>query len=215
MPACQRLKIDKQRGLLVQLHLPTQKWQSVSMACINFHNNPRTIELTSYDTVLIFTDRATKMVHLIPAADETAKLFIKHVVKHHGIPRSIHSDLDPRLSSAIWAELCQKLDIKHKMTVAYWPQANGQAERTNQTVKQILRFAHDEGMMPYIWLKWPSTMHPLVLHHTVPASSTTDSTPHLYPTYTMKHFHFCKHLPVNLWNNYPVIGKLHVAHSQK
>ena len=32
------------------------------------------------------------------------------------------------------------------MTAAYWPQANDQAERTNQTVKQIFRFAHDEGL---------------------------------------------------------------------
>ena len=155
-PGCQRLKVNKQkqRGLLVQLQLPTIKWQSVSMDWISFKDNPRTIELTTYDTVLIFTDRATKMVHLIPTtshstADQTAKLFIKHVVKHHGIPRSIHSDRDPRLSSALWQELCLKLDIKHKMTAAYWPQANGQAERTNQTVKQILRFAHDEGLHWY------------------------------------------------------------------
>ena len=74
-------------------------------------SHPRTIELTSYDTVLIFTNRATKMVHLIPktshtTADKTAKLFIKHVAKYHGIPRSIHSDRDPRLSSILWAELC-------------------------------------------------------------------------------------------------------------
>ena len=121
------------------------------MDWINFLRNHRLVDTTSYDTVLIFTDRATKMVHLIPTtmhttADETAQLFIKHVVKYHGIPRSIHSDRDPRLSSALWSELCQKLDIKHKMTAAYWPQANGQAERTNQTVKQLLRFAHDEGL---------------------------------------------------------------------
>ena len=152
-PQCQRIKIhkQKQRGLLVQLFLPTQKWQSVSMDWINFPRNPRLVDTISYDTVLIFTDRATKMVHLIPTtmhttSDETAQLFIKHVVKYHGIPRSIHSDRDPRLSSALWSELCQKLDIKHKMTAAYWPQANGQAERTNQTVKQLLRFAHDEGL---------------------------------------------------------------------
>ena len=111
------------------------------MDWINFPRNPRLVDFTSYDTVLIFTDRATKMVHLIPTtmhttADETAKRFIKHVIKYHGIPRSIHSDRDPRLSSALWTELCHKLDIKHKMTAAYWPQANGQAERTNQTVKQ-------------------------------------------------------------------------------
>ena len=35
------------------------------------------------------------------------------------------------------------------MTKANWPQANGQAERTNQTVKQCLRFAHHECLHWY------------------------------------------------------------------
>ena len=35
------------------------------------------------------------------------------------------------------------------MTEANWPQANGQADRTNQTVKQCLRFAHHEGLHWY------------------------------------------------------------------
>ena len=117
------------------------------MDWINITRNPRLVDTTSYDTVMIFTERATKMVHLIPTtmhtnAEETAQRFIKHVVKYHGIPRSIHSDRDPRLSSSLWAKLCQKRDIKHKMTAAYWSKANGQDERTNQTVKQLFHFVH-------------------------------------------------------------------------
>ena len=114
---------------------------------MSFERYPKTIGTTVYDAVLVFVDRGTKMVHLIPTsrrttADDTASLFIKHVVKYHGIPRSIQSDRDPKLASDVWKALCTKIDIKHRMTEANWPQANGQGERTNQTVKQCLRFAH-------------------------------------------------------------------------
>ena len=54
-----------------------------------------------------------------------------------------------KLASDIRKALCTKIDIKHRMTEANLPQANGQAERTNQTVKQCLRFAHDEGLHWY------------------------------------------------------------------
>ena len=91
------------------------------------------------------------MVHLVPTsrrttADETAQLFIKHVVKYHSITRSIQSDSDLKLASDVWKPLCTKIYIKHRMTGANWPQANGKAERTNQIVKQCLRFAHHEGL---------------------------------------------------------------------
>ena len=121
------------------------------------------------------------MVHinLTPShttADETGKFFITHIVKYHGIPRSIRTDRDPRLSSALWAELCFKLDIKYKMTAAYWPQANGQTECANQAVKQIFRIAHDECLHWFDALdgqKWNTQVVHLDLHQQQNAHNLT------------------------------------------
>ena len=105
---------------------------------------------SGYDSVLTFTDRATKMVHLVKArstddAPIIARQFPHHVVRLHGLPRSLLSDRDPRLMSQVWAQTCELLDIKRSMTSVHYPQTNGQAERTNQNVKQVLRVAFVEG----------------------------------------------------------------------
>ena len=49
------------------------------------------------DSIMTVMDRATKMVHLIPCKKTTtigkvAWLYWQHVVKLHGVPRTIHTD---------------------------------------------------------------------------------------------------------------------------
>jgi len=101
-------------------------------------------EFAWFDCILTVTDRGSKMVHLIAAhatdtAQETARLFFHDVVRLHGLPRSIFSHRDSRFLSAFWQSLCATLDLQRCLTSGFYPQANGQAELTNQTVKQVLR----------------------------------------------------------------------------
>ena len=99
-----------------------------------------------YDCILTVTDRGTKMVHLIAAhstdtPQETARLFFHNVVRLHGLPRNIFSDRDARFLSVFWRSLCGALDLEWCSTSGFYPQVIGQAEGTNQMVKQILRTA--------------------------------------------------------------------------
>ena len=53
--------------------------------------------------------------------------------------------------SEFWTELMKFLDIDARMSSPYHPQANWQAERTNQTLKQVLRtllLSQDETRWP-------------------------------------------------------------------
>ena len=104
----------------------------------------------AYDAVLTVTDRATQMVHFIPTNahetdEDTADLFLRNVVRLHGLPRSLIYDRDHRFTPYFWRTICERLDVKHLLTTAYHPQTNGQAERTNQTMKKLLRAAQFEG----------------------------------------------------------------------
>ena len=54
-------------------------------------------------------------------------------------PGAFFSDRDTRFLSSFWKSLCVALDVERCLTSGFYPQANGLAERTNQTVKQILR----------------------------------------------------------------------------
>ena len=87
-----------------------------------------------YDSVLTFTDRATKMVHLVKAratddALQIAQQLLHSVVPLYGIPPSLPSDRGPRLVSEVWRQLCELFDVKLNSTSGCYPQASGQTER--------------------------------------------------------------------------------------
>jgi hypothetical protein len=96
---------------------------------------------------MVAVDRFTKMVHCLPCTkanikdDKTpqvAKLFM-HIVGLHGIPSSIVSDRDPRFTSSFWRQLSNLCGTELKMSTAYHPETDGQTERTNRTLEQVLR----------------------------------------------------------------------------
>jgi transposase InsO family protein len=96
------------------------------------------------DYLIVVTDRLTKYIHLIPAntkmtAPQLVPLFMGHIVMNYGVPKYITSDRDKLFTLKFWASLTDLMGIKRKLTTAYHPQANGQTERTNQTIKQYLR----------------------------------------------------------------------------
>ncbi|KAE9310541.1 hypothetical protein PR003_g20245 [Phytophthora rubi] len=94
--------------------------------------------------VLVFVDRFSKMVHLAPVAvevtaDESAELFLDLVFRHHGLPESIVSDRDPRFTSAFWTRLFALLGTRLFMSTAAHPETDGQTERVNRVLEDVLR----------------------------------------------------------------------------
>nr|GEY24016.1 putative reverse transcriptase domain-containing protein [Tanacetum cinerariifolium] len=97
---CLRVKVEHQKpsGLLVQLEIPKWKWDNITMDFVT--KLPRTS--SGYDTIWVILDRLTKSAHFLPmreddSMDKLTKLYLKEVVRRHGIPISIISDRDPRL----------------------------------------------------------------------------------------------------------------------
>ena len=90
---CQHIKPDRrgEQGLLQPLKLPTRKWQSISLDWVL--GLPEVIRNgLIFNAILVVTDRATRMVHLIPTsknekAQDTAELLLRNIIRLHGIPR--------------------------------------------------------------------------------------------------------------------------------
>ncbi|KAE9340565.1 hypothetical protein PF008_g11045 [Phytophthora fragariae] len=138
---CKRVKpaASKQAPLRPQ-PIATSAWRSVGMD-FNF-GLPRDAE--GRTGVLVFVDRFSKMVHLAPVAaevtaDESAELFLDLVFRHHGLPESIVSDRDPRFTSAFWTRLFALLGTRLLMSTAAHPETDGQTERVNRVLEDVLR----------------------------------------------------------------------------
>ena len=146
-PICQAVKAERKKklGVIEPLRIPERRWQAVHMDWV-LGLPPWPPGEGTYDAVLTFTDRATKQVHLVPTnrfeqATDTARYFLNYVVRVHGLPRSLICDRDSRFQSKFWRTLMDMLGVAARHTSGFHPQANGQAERTNQNLRQYLRVA--------------------------------------------------------------------------
>jgi hypothetical protein len=98
---CQQNRVlnKKQAGLLRPLPIPEGPWESVSMDFIVSLSPSK-----GFDAIMVVVDRFSKMAHFIPTkesatAQEMGRLFFTHVFKHHGLPKDIVSDRDPKFTS--------------------------------------------------------------------------------------------------------------------
>ncbi|RVW76058.1 Retrovirus-related Pol polyprotein from transposon 17.6 [Vitis vinifera] len=72
-------------------------------------------------------------------AEETARLFLKHVVKYWGLPKFIISDRDPRFTGKFWTELFKLMGSELHFSTSFHPQIDGQTERVNTLLELYLR----------------------------------------------------------------------------
>ena len=84
------------------------------------------------------------MVHFVATnrtekATYTACYLVQHMVKAHGLPRSTICDRDSKFISLFWQSVMQLMGISARTTSGSHTQADGQAERTNQTLRQYIR----------------------------------------------------------------------------
>lgn len=139
---CQRNKPSQQAkmGQLMPLPIPLYPWQQVSMDLITALPRSR----SGHDAIVVFVCKLTKMVHFVATttnvtAPQLATLFMREVVRLHGLPESILSDRDPRFTAHFWRAFWTQLGTTLTMSTAYHPQTDGQTERANRTLEEMLR----------------------------------------------------------------------------
>jgi len=139
---CQRVKAEHQRptGLLQPMKIPEWKWEEVGMDFIV--GLPCT--QSGYDSIWVIVDRLTKVAHFIPVKTtytgvKLAKLYMQRIVCLHGVPKKIVSDRGTQFTSHFWKKLHESMDTKLNFSSAYHPQTDGQTERTNQILEDMLR----------------------------------------------------------------------------
>jgi transposase InsO family protein len=77
-------------------------------------------------------------------AKTTAKCLWENVIQHYSFPVTLPSDQGRICLSKIIVELCKLANIKNSRTTPYHPQGNGQVERLNQTLLNMLGTLDEE-----------------------------------------------------------------------
>ena len=148
--------------------------QPLELVCLDFLSLERS--KGGYEYVLIITDHFTKYAMAIPTKNMTAKTtadaFFKNFVLHYGIPQTIHSDQGANFQSHIIQELCKILNIRKSKTTPYHPMGNGQCERFNRTLMDMLGTLEIEQKKD-----WKTYIGPLVHAYNCTRHSTTGISP--------------------------------------
>ena len=141
-PLCQANKAStaKKAGLLQSLPIPDRYWDSISMDLIT--DLPVTSD--GFDSILVVVDRLSKYAHFFPCkkkinAEGIGRILTDHIFKDHGIPLSIITDRDPRFTGKYLSGLLKTLGSKQNLSTAFHPQTDGQTERMNRVLEDMLR----------------------------------------------------------------------------
>nr|AAQ56315.1 putative polyprotein [Oryza sativa Japonica Group] len=139
---CQHVKAEHQRpaGLLQPLQVPEWKWDEIGMDFIT--GLPKT--QGGYDSIWVVVDRLTKVARFIPVkttygGNKLDELYFARIVSLHGVPKKIVSDRGSQFTSHFWKKLQEELGTRLNFSTTYHPQADGQTERLNQVLEDMLR----------------------------------------------------------------------------
>jgi hypothetical protein len=139
---CQRTKAEHQKpaGLLQPLLVPEWKWEEIGMDFVT--ELPRMQK--GNNSIWVIIDRLTKVAHFILVKTTfggatLARIYLKEIVRLHGIPRTIVSDRGTQFTSKFWMSLQKAMGTKLDFSTAYHPQTDGQTERVNKVLEDLLR----------------------------------------------------------------------------
>ena len=139
---CLRRKTSSHVAPLQPIHV-TQPLELVHMDYLSLEPSKGNIE-----NVLVITDHFTRHALAYPSktqtAQATARILWDNFICHYGFPEKFISDQGRNFESDLIKELCKIAGVKKLHTTPYHPQGNGQCERFNSTLCNMLGTLSEE-----------------------------------------------------------------------
>lgn len=93
--------------------------------------------------ILMVVDQFTKWLECFPISSQTAEIVARTLVDNFfsrfGCPLELHTDQGKNMDGNLIRQLCELMQIAKTRTTPYHPSSNGQIERYNRTLLQIIR----------------------------------------------------------------------------
>eukprot|EP00253_Pinus_taeda_P027731 PITA_27731 len=121
---------------------PFTKWRIDFTTC----HSP---SVANHKYIIMGVDYFTKWAEAMPTYkndSETTTLFLfNQIISRFSIPREIVTDHGSHFQNQLMFELALKLGFRQEHSSPYYPQANGQVEAVNKTLKTILQRTIDKN----------------------------------------------------------------------
>ncbi|XP_062539002.1 uncharacterized protein K02A2.6-like [Armigeres subalbatus] len=148
---------------LVRTQIPNRPWVDIAVDFMG--------PLPSGHNLLVIIDYFSRFVEVVIMKEISARNTIQALHEtfcRYGIPQSIKTDNGPQFISESLQSFCTEFGIELRKTTPYWPQANGEVERANRSLKKRLQISQESTTVDW---KWDLRMY-LLMYNSTPHSTT-------------------------------------------
>ena len=136
---------------------------------------PETVHGNRY--ILVLMDHFSKRCEAFPTKDQKAStvtdILLQKVFSRFGPPQVLHSDQGANFESNLMHELCDLMGISKTRTSAYHPQCDGQVERQNRTLQDML-----STFVSHHSTEWDQWLDPIVFAYNTSKQESTGYSPY-------------------------------------
>lgn len=122
-----------------------------------------------FQYILVISDYFSKYTDAFPLRRHTAPvvadILMRRWIVYHGVPRQIHTDQGTEFESTLMQTLARLLGFEKTRTSPYRPQSDGQVERFNRSLLNMLSaFVTDQALdwdehLPYVCMAYRSSIN--------------------------------------------------------
>jgi hypothetical protein len=145
---CQRVKAEHERlaGLLQSLEVPEWPWDDIAMPFVVGLPHTQRGKVA----VWVIVNRLSKVSHFIPihtidSASDLAPIFVREIVRLHGVPKTITSDRDAKIVSKFWGSCQCALGTQLRPSTVFHPSQSIQSKHLKIVEVLCLFLARELG----------------------------------------------------------------------
>ncbi|XP_046585212.1 uncharacterized protein K02A2.6-like [Haliotis rubra] len=142
---CQQYRMMPSKEPMIPTDIPSLPWKMVATDVFHFSGREH----------LLVVDYYSRYIEIAALTNTKASSVITHmksIFARHGVPDKVISDNGPQYASSEFKQFSRSYDFKHVTSSPTYPQANGLAEKSVETVKRMLLKAKERNEDPYLSL---------------------------------------------------------------